>query len=552
MDASIGERLDRVGVLLAGALTTVGVVLLAAHSLSDPNVTWDEAGQYWMTQGQAFENAWGTSTGTLAAGLDLGRHGNILDPVGFTSLLWAWVTAFGSAPSTLRALPFVFFIGTLVAAYFLGRRVLTLGRTPVLVISSAVLTSYLALQWASEIRPYSIELMGVVTAAALTIAYVKTPSWRLMALLSAALLLFNVFSRYSFAFTAGTSLVVIAAFLWRSGKLAACWKQLAFGIGVLAATALFLAWNIGFFDSGDQLWVNYGAPIKVESITDFEHMAMLFRINFVYGYHKLTGLFIVLGLAAFTAIRLRRSSSKALVTGLRGSASRWLPTLAFVLIYEVACALASQLGFAQWNSEFRHSIGLLGIAILSGFGLIVLLEAALKAASVHLSADDSSAFGIAARSSGWAAAAIVLSLTAVTTTQSFADFRRTQIETLDQTIPSVAAAALADADPVDWLVDLQLWPSLRYLVQASGIPTNHLNFNSAEPFGIYGHSEAGLLENIQGIRACRPGRTTAVLTAGSAEQHREIFATLVKQFGQQGCTTEVVPLSDVESLLVVR
>jgi hypothetical protein len=552
MGANVGERLDRVGVVLAGALTTVGVVLLAAHSLSDPNVTWDEAGQYWMTQGQAFGNSWGTPPGTLAEGLGLGRHGNILDPVGFTSLLWGWVTAFGSAPSTLRALPFVFFIGTLVAAYYLGRRVLSLGRTPTLVLSSAVLTSYLALQWASEIRPYSIELMGVVTAAALTIAYVKAPSWRMMLLLSTALLMFNVFSRYSFAFTAGTSLVVVAAFLWRSGQLSVYWKQLAFGIGVLGATAIFLAWNIGFFDSGDQLWVNYGAPIKVESITDFEHMAMLFRINFVYGYHKLTGLFIVLGLAAFAAIRLRPPSSGVLVTSLRASTSRWLPALTFVLIYEVTCALASQLGFAQWNSEFRHSIGLLGIAILSGFGLIVLLEAALKAATAHLPAGRANAAGVVARSLGWVAAVVVLSLTALTTTQSFADFRRTQVETLDRTIPTVAASALAGADSVDWLVDLQLWPSLRYLVQASGIPTSHMDFNTAEPFGEYGHGEAALLENIQGIRACRPGRTTAVLTAGSAAQHQEIFGILTSQFDEQGCTTEVVPLSDVESMLVVR
>ena len=63
MGASIGERLDQVGVVLAGSLTTIGVVLLAAHSLSDPNVTWDEAGQYWMTQGHAFGSSLGAPAG---------------------------------------------------------------------------------------------------------------------------------------------------------------------------------------------------------------------------------------------------------------------------------------------------------------------------------------------------------------------------------------------------------------------------------------------------------------------------------------------------------
>lgn len=439
------ERLDRGAIWVAGTATLIGVLLLGAHAIPNPNITWDEAGQFWMTQGQVFGTPWGTPPGTLLEGLALGRHGNILDPVGFTTLLWAWVSMFGAAPATLRALPFLFFIGTIVSAYLLGRRGLGLYRTPTLVLTTAVLTTYVSMQWATEVRPYSAELMGVVAAVAATVAYVRRPTWPNMVALSTILLFFNICSRYSFAFAAGTSLLVVLLIMWRSKRLGEHWREIAFGFLLLGITAVFLAWNIGKFDGGDQVWANYGNPIRVESLTDVEHMRMLLQINFLYGIHKITAAFIVLGLAAWLMTRLSRTptSSTGMASELRRSADKWHPLLAFVLIYEAVCAVASQMGWAQWNSEFRHSIGLIAIATVSALGVLVLGTAVLHAAVARWGTGEPSRPPAPLRWAGWFAWGLVLLLITGATAYDYASFRRTDVETLGISIPTKAAAALA-------------------------------------------------------------------------------------------------------------
>ena len=549
-----GERLDRGAIWVAATATVTGMLLLGAHAIPNPNITWDEAGQFWMTQGQVFGTPWGTPPGTLLEGLDLGRHGNILDPVGFTTLLWAWVSVFGAAPAALRALPFLFFIGTIVSAYLLGRRGLGLYRTPTLVFTTAVLTTYVSMQWATEVRPYSAELMGVVAAVAATVAYVRRPTWLNMVALSTILLFFNIFSRYSFAFAAGTSLLVVLLMMWRSKRLREHWRQIAFGMMLLGITALFLAWNIGKFDGGDQVWNNYGNPIRVESLTDFEHMRMLLQINFVYGIHKVTAVFIVLGLAAWVTTRLSKAteSSAGMASELRRSAGKWHALLAFVVIYEAVCAVASQMGWAQWNSEFRHSIGLIGIAVISALGLLVLGTSVLHAGVARWGSGEPPRPPVLLRWATWSAWGLVLLLVAGATAYDYASFRRTDVETLGISIPTKSAAALARTSEARWLVDLQLFPSLRYLAEASGVPLGNLEFGSVVPFGEYGHNEESLLARMRDLDACFPGHATAILVAGSAAEHEALFGTFSTDMAAAGCALEVVPLSDVESMAIIQ
>lgn len=547
----VSERLDQVGFWVVLAGMTVAVTLLAAHSIPDPNVTWDEAGQYWMTQGQAFGTAWGTLPGTLAEGLDLGRHGNILDPVGFTALLWAWIEAFGASPATLRSLPFVFFLGTMVSGYFIGRRGMDLPRTVSILIPSAILTTYVSMQWATEIRPYSIELFGVTLVAALTLLFLLKPSWTVTIGLSAAVAFFALFSRYSFAIFAGASLLTIFLVLWRSGRLRSHWRHLAVMAGVLLAAALVLAWNLGFFDSGDQVWDNYGDPIRVQSLTDFLHMRMLVQINFFYGWHKVTGAFLILGLVAWLWARFG-SSNVGVGAALREANPWWMPAWLLVGIYEAGSAFASQMGWSQWNSEFRHSIGLIGAAMVSGLGLLVLGRALLAGTWVRRTRESQASWIRPVRAVGWAVwGALLLGLLA-STVSSYADFRRTDVETLGVTVPTRVASALADAGETRWVIDTQLFPSMRYLMEASGIDMGTLAISSATPFGSYGHNDETLLEWIRASSPCSPGETTAVLVANSAETNASVYSQLTADAEAQGCSLRVVPLSEVESLLVIR
>lgn len=550
---SAAGQLDRIAFSITATGVGIAALLLGVHTVPNPNVTWDEAGQYWMTQGQAFGNAWGTPPGSLWEGLDLGRHGNILDPVGFTMLLRAWIDAFGSGPATLRALPFVFFLGTILVSYWMGRSALGLPRTLALLIPSAVLTTYVSLQWATEIRPYSLELFGVVVAAAGTLAYVRAPSWPRIVGLSSALVGILVASRYSFALAAGTAMVVVALVMWRRKKLVSHWRQVAFGFAALAVTALFLVWNLGFLDSGDQVWDNYGDPIRIRSIDDFTNMRILLQVNFLYGWHKLTAAFILLGLIAIILMwkAPQTGGIARLRVALRSQKKDWAVAWLFVVTYEIACAVAAQVGLAQWNSEFRHSIGLIGAAIISGLGLAVLARAILDWFRNGLPANSTPLTG-GLKLVGWVALGVSLSWLLITTVATYADFRRTDIETLGFTVPTKVAAAVENEGPVRWIVDTQLWPSLRYIVEASGIPLGTFAIQDARSFGQYGHNDEKLLEWMRQADLCAPGETTVSLVANSDETNSAVYEVLAKEIAAQGCELRSVPLSAVESLVIVK
>jgi len=553
-DLSLADRLDRWMFWPAVVLIGIGTLLLAVHTVPNPNVTWDEAGQFWMTQGQAFGTPWGTPPGSLWEGLDLGRHGNILDPVGFTMLLWSWIWLFGSEPSTLRALPFAFFLGTIVVSFVLGRKGMGLPRTIALSIPAAVLTTYISLQWATEIRPYSIELFGVVVAAAGAIWYLHRPSWGAMIGLSSALVFFSIFTRYSFALAAGSAMLVVLLVLWRSDRLKQHWKQVVFGFALLAITAVFLIWNLGFFDTGDQVWDNYGDPIRMRSLTDFENVRILLQVNFVYGWHKLTGLFLIGGAVAWVVMRFANNSGLlgGLISSLGARRDEWLPAWLFVGIYEMLSATASQMGLAQWNSEFRHSIGLISAAVISGLGLLVLARSAIEGFWPALSQRAPQWAAGTMKFLAWTVWVLVLAGLVASTTRIYADFRRTDIETLGVSVPTKVAAALASEQDVRWLVDTQLFPSLRYLVEASGVPLGNLEIDEASGFGLYGHNPEKLLAWMREANVCLPGRTTAVLVANSADFNADVYRQVAQNAQATGCVLQVVPLSDVESMVIVK
>lgn len=546
---------DRIVFWVALVAISVAVVLFGVHTVPNPNITWDEAGQYWMSQGAGFGTVWEEAPQGLLTGLELGRAGLILDPIGFTSILAGWVGLFGAAPATLRALPFVFFLATLVVSFVLGRQVLRLPRSVSLILPAAILTTYISTQWATEVRPYSFELLGVVVAATGVIRYVQRPGWLRMVGLVAALALFCVASRYSFAVAAAAAMLTVVIVMWRSRQLRAHVLEVVTGVVVMGLVAFFLVWNVGLLDGGKRVWAEYlPNVIRVESISDIESMRMLLQINFVYGWHKLTGAFLLLGIVAWIALRLRRRVRW--LSGLGDALSRdvlaWLPAWLFVLLYEVLYALANQIGGPQWNAEHRHSIGLTGAAIVSGFGLLVLGRCVLAGVWSPAAARWPSSWRTTTSILGQVVGVVVLGALTAMTVSHFSSFRRTDIETLGITVPTRVASAVAGVDDVRWLSDIQLYPSLRYLVQDSGVPLGDLSIPSATAFGDYGHNPEELTAWLAEAGLCEPGRVTAVLVANSAEFNAPVYSAVTPGLVDQGCSVEIVPLSDVESMLLVR
>lgn len=551
----MANAVDRIVFWISLAAISVAVVLFGVHTVPNPNITWDEAGQYWMSQGGSFGTLWDAPRAGLLEGLKLGRAGEILDPIGFTSLLAGWVAVFGPAPATLRALPFVFFLATLVVSYVLGRKVLGLPRSVSLILPAAILTTYVSTQWATEVRPYSFELLGVVVAVVAAIRYVQRPGWLRMTGLVAALALFCVGSRYSFAVAAAAAMLTVLLVMWRSRQLRSHVVEVVAGLVVMGLLAFFLVWNVGLLDGGKRVWAEYlPNVIRVESISDLESMRMLLQINFVYGWHKLTGAFVVLGLLGWVILRLR--TRVAWLSGLGRALSTqvlaWLPAWLFVVLYEVLYALANQIGGPQWNAEHRHSIGLIGAAIVSGFGLLVLGRCVIVGVWSPVAARWPSRWRTATSVAGQVVAVAVLAGLTAMAVSHFSSFRRTDIETLGVSVPTRVASAVAGFDKVRWLSDIQLYPSLRYLVKDSGVPLGDLSIPSATAFGEYGHNPDELTLWLAEAGACQPGEVTAVLVANSAETNAPVFEAVTPALVDEGCSVEVVPLSDVESMLLVR
>jgi hypothetical protein len=546
------DRIDRLVFWPVLCVVAISLVIFAINTVSDPNVTWDEAGQFWMSQGAGYGTPWNQPDQGLLAGLEYGRAGNILDPIGFTILLAGWVELFGAQPASLRTLPFMFFLATIVASYYLGRSLLRLPRTLSLVLPVAILTTYVSSQWATEIRNYSMEMFAVVLSTILMMRYLERPSWLRIGSLTGILVIFSVTSRYSFSLAAAALTLTILLEMWRSLRLTAHKSQLATLVAVMFGTAIFLIWNIGLF-RGEQVWSTYvDNSIRMDSVTDFNSLRMLLQINFLYGWNKLTLLFLILGVVAFWWTRRLRKKGFQLNREFGLLELLWRPLWLLVLLYEVLRAIANQIGGPMWNAEHKHGIALISIAIISGLALSALIRDFL---TVPPQVQEGSRRLLRSRTSLLVMqSGLWMSLLSLTwlSFNHLTEFRRYQEETLAFTVPTSVASAVSGEEPIRWRIEAQLYPSLRYLMKKSEVPLGNLAIEDAVPFGTYGHDLDKFLQAMKDSNLCMPGSTTAVLAAESEEFNRSAFEQFTDYTLKEGCVTEVVPLSERESLLLVQ
>jgi hypothetical protein len=145
--------------LLLAVLILFPVGRFALRDLDSPNLWFDESGQYWLARFQHHYMAPGSPDGGLSQFVEHSRLFNS-DPGGFTLLLKAWIGLFGSSPTALRSLPFVFFLVAMVILY-MGSR--SLGAPPTWSIFGPALlvANSMMLHYATEIRAYSMEVCAV-------------------------------------------------------------------------------------------------------------------------------------------------------------------------------------------------------------------------------------------------------------------------------------------------------------------------------------------------------------------------------------------------------
>jgi hypothetical protein len=151
-------------VALIGAGTVVALGLFAARHLPNIGFWYDETVQFWISLGEDAFTAPLHAPGRLVDAIHFNGFDN-LDPGGFTILLHWWMRA-GTGAIWLRALPLMFFVIGAAGLALIGWRryrsvyfALACGLVPALFP--------LLLDFASEVRAYSMEFAGVVIGCAL-------------------------------------------------------------------------------------------------------------------------------------------------------------------------------------------------------------------------------------------------------------------------------------------------------------------------------------------------------------------------------------------------
>ena len=104
------EQSDRLGLYLSLLILTIGAVALGARNLGARFFWFDDAGQFWMSQGQVHGSNFGTSQQSLQTGIEFARNGSNADPPGFTMLLRFWTEGVGTSAADLRSLPLLLIV----------------------------------------------------------------------------------------------------------------------------------------------------------------------------------------------------------------------------------------------------------------------------------------------------------------------------------------------------------------------------------------------------------------------------------------------------------
>lgn len=351
------------------------VVVLLIHwlrrirpDIDNKNFWWDEAGQFWMSMGQMHTSDHLTPHASVLDGIAAGRSGFNLDPPGFTLLLRVWIESFGTSAGSLRVLPLVFAIGSLVVSWLILISLIKLSPTfwAILPLTCWPLFESEFVHYATELRPYSAELFFTMVTSLVGIRAIMTRHKISLFAFGLSIGVGILFSRYTAAVFMLAALIALILVLNLCGNHPReVWPLYASLPIALSPVAVL------YFTSG------HSTPGYVRELTLLDNFSLTFvaktlKNNFLEGSHLATG--VILFLAVFAALRrlwnCRLSEpgkvQKTAATGGFGQQQLAVVFLkAVVAIATLGWALASILGLNTWLKYTRWSIGLITAAWIS-------------------------------------------------------------------------------------------------------------------------------------------------------------------------------------------
>ncbi len=364
-----GTRARAAALVLASALLLSSVVVLAIHNLGYAGMWWDEAAQFWISQGLSNYSPPFAESKSVRDVLRMNRLEN-LDPGGFSVLLHAW-TALGRGLAWLRSLPLAFFALGVGALGLLGWR---LTRSALFALAaSAVPSLYPAvLYFGLEIRAYSMEMAGLAIGVFALVVVQERPSLARASLLGLACAAFLT-SRYSFILVT----LALAAALWqgcapRASRSTRTWCMFAFLLPAFAAGL-----GIWWVTLGHQLVPGMkSGPLGVASPA-YTRAAVLGpgtgQLALV-GRNLLSPEAMPITACVLIAVLLRRRAYASLMgtpndAELKRSRSLFTMLYTFIVGLQAISAGASALGMYPWDITTRWSAYLV---MLSAVAVVVL------------------------------------------------------------------------------------------------------------------------------------------------------------------------------------
>jgi uncharacterized membrane protein YiaA len=376
-------------VCLTAGLLLAAFFLLAIHNLDYPGMWWDEATQFWVSQGISRYSPSFCRSGGVRDVVRMNCLEN-LDPGGFSILLHAW-TKCGCGLVWLRTLPLVFFIVGALALGLLGWR---LTRSVLFALGACAVPSLYpaALYFGLEIRAYSMEMAGV-TVGALALAYAQERPRPARAFLLGLTCAAFLTSRYSFIFVAlvlGAALVSLCARDAHRRSAASCVVAFLVPVGLIAVPVWWVTLRY-------QLWNEMrGGPLGITS-PGYTRTAILGHgVNALelIGRNLFTPAALPITACIFAAVfvrrrvyaRLARDSHDPELGDLR---SRCTMLTALIVGVQAASIMASALGLYPWDIASRWSAYLV---MLSALAMVVLAAEASSLVRAWLPAGPDAGF----------------------------------------------------------------------------------------------------------------------------------------------------------------
>ena len=511
---------------------------------------WDEAGQFWMSLGQTHVSDFLTQPENVMNGVEAGRNLYNLDPIGFTILFRFWIEVFGTSPASLRSLPLMFFVFSFIACTFIGRKVFRTPLTVAAIIPLFALAEIVPLQKSTEIRAYSSELFFTIVILSLTLLYLQNEKNQILVLLFFTGVLGLVFSRYSLMIAIGAScftILIIKVIIHRQ-KIR---KNLLFIATWAATTVTFVAWNTGVISNANQQPPRYyTSAFNLENNFELNFILKIIDMNIFSGIHQFTGFFTICSsLILISSYFTRVNKNRLLLLQSLVGQLIWVNCLVMIISYEVFAIALSFLGLTPWWAEKPWSIGLIGIAIFSGFAsyraLRYIYDLTLKLKFESRVIKSSNYLKLVSVCTIFLCVPGFSNLNNVFQPDNQADLQTNFSSNIYSAMKDVPKSQQSN-----WYISGYYWPSFRMIweTEIQAKPDTHPSF-AAPIIPKFYSTDVEETAVVRGLARCNPATNEFFLFKGSASAQIEVLKEISKE---NGCDLFQLPNSMGDAFVVLR